>query len=382
MSFNELDIISDETPQLKEEIDLIKEYFSSSNLRKGNIVHIGPIYFNTRIRKSALIKILDKGIKYNLFEKVVYYKCSKHNRVVGKLDNDSNTPFEAFCDLCGDEHIFNENDIEYSYKIKFDTGKEAIKGAEEVQTDKLENNNIKIDFGVITALSEELNAVKNLMDTVKEYNLGSHIYHFGIINSCSRNYNIVLVMTLNPGSNDSATTTTSLIHHWNPKYIIKIGIAGGYKDDVKLGDVVVSNQIFNYDYTKEYDDFSLIRPETYRTNSKLLSHVQNFEWKGCKDHNGNESKRIIGHLASGNQLIRSEKRWSTLRKYHDKICVLEMEGAGIATAAYQEEPPIGVMIISGISDYGDSVKNDDWHIYAAEAAAKYFTDLLKNGSID
>nr|WP_054858859.1 hypothetical protein [Methanobacterium formicicum] len=65
---------------------------------------------------------------------------------------------------------------------------------------------------------------------------------------------------------------------------------------------------------------------------------------------------------------------------HDKICALEMEGGGIATVAYQQKVHKGVLIISGISDYGDCDKDNNWHNYSSNIAAKFFFDFIKNNS--
>ena len=47
-----------------------------------------------------------------------------------------------------------------------------------------------------------------------------------------------------------------------------------------------------------------------------------------------------------------------------------MEAAGIMNT-------LPVAVIRGISDFGDSAKNDEWHLYAASTAAAYAKELLE-----
>ncbi len=76
-----------------------------------------------------------------------------------------------------------------------------------------------------------------------------------------------------------------------------------------------------------------------------------------------------GLIASGDRVVKSAaKRDQTVHSLGDILCV-EMEAAGIATE-------FSCIVIRGISDYGDSHKNDKWHYYAAAAAAGCAKELL------
>ncbi len=61
-----------------------------------------------------------------------------------------------------------------------------------------------------------------------------------------------------------------------------------------------------------------------------------------------------------------------------KLLAVAMEGAGVARAAERTDLPLGFLEIRSISDYGDSQKNDDWHGYAANAAAAFTIGLLRS----
>jgi hypothetical protein len=60
------------------------------------------------------------------------------------------------------------------------------------------------------------------------------------------------------------------------------------------------------------------------------------------------------------------------------MLAVEMEGEGVATAAWQLSQPKGVLVVRGISDLADSNKSDEWQPYAAAAAATFFVDFLRS----
>ncbi|KAJ5955828.1 Disease resistance protein [Penicillium viridicatum] len=81
-----------------------------------------------------------------------------------------------------------------------------------------------------------------------------------------------------------------------------------------------------------------------------------------------------GTIASGELVIKDAKKRDDLAQKHGVLC-FEMEAAGALT-------DFPCMVIRGISDYCDSHKNDQWHGYAAAAAAAYARQLFFHMSIE
>ncbi|KAF7533969.1 hypothetical protein G7Z17_g13438 [Cylindrodendrum hubeiense] len=85
---------------------------------------------------------------------------------------------------------------------------------------------------------------------------------------------------------------------------------------------------------------------------------------------GDESFVVVhrGTIASGELVVKSAALRDRLAQQHGLLC-FEMEAAG----ALADFP---CLVIRGISDYCDSHKNDQWHGYAAAAAAAYARQLF------
>jgi nucleoside phosphorylase len=78
---------------------------------------------------------------------------------------------------------------------------------------------------------------------------------------------------------------------------------------------------------------------------------------------------FFGLIASGNSVIKNGvTRDEIEEKFKGALC-FEMEAAGVIS-------DLKCIIIRGIADYSDSHKNDDWHGYAAAAAAPMAKEML------
>lgn len=94
------------------------------------------------------------------------------------------------------------------------------------------------------------------------------------------------------------------------------------------------------------------------------------------DDEGDEPYIVVhrGTIASGELVVKDAVLRDELAKKYNLLC-FEMEAAG----ALEGFPCI---VIRGISDYCDSHKNDQWHGYAAAAAAAYARQLFFHMSIN
>lgn len=278
----------------------------------------------------------------------------------------------------------------------------------------------KVKFAIVTVLDEEYNAVYRLLEEPYEECFSSqgagHTYVIGKIPSANHGYHIVaLCQCSGMGNNMSSIKVTQLLTDFkNIDYIFMTGIAAGSPNindpekHVRLGDVVVSDKsgVIQYDMIKITESGIEHRNVNIASNSRLLEACRKLR----RDHNrkldevifadrltpdtdiiydseGNvvshpvQSFRdsdkpclFIGNIGSANILLKhSQYRDELISKFN--LMAFEMEGSGIADASWQGE--VGYLIVRGISDYGDSNKNDIWHEYAAAVAASATCAILQ-----
>jgi nucleoside phosphorylase len=85
-------------------------------------------------------------------------------------------------------------------------------------------------------------------------------------------------------------------------------------------------------------------------------------------------KVYLGPIGSANIVLKAAKVRDALRQRF-KLKAIEMEGSGIADATWEHGK--GYMIVRGVCDYANDGKADDWHDYAACAAAAFTRQLIE-----
>ncbi|MDD1725206.1 MAG: NACHT domain-containing protein, partial [Methanospirillum sp.] len=265
-----------------------------------------------------------------------------------------------------------------------------------------------IDIAILTILPEEYNAVHSLLINPTKIsgtpkNPNNFAWVTGEILYEDTSYRVVLGLAGNPGVIQGANITTEAIRLWNPTSIFLVGIAGGMKrKDLKLGDVVIANSIWFYDYGKIGAEFEPRNRYRYPADNPLLrlSLLVQDGWQQMiqsrkPGQEAAQSKALHGLIASGNQVVdnpnypffQSVIKTDTARE----ILAVEMEGAGAADAVSQQNESgkhIGFLMIRGISDMisensrsidAHHDERDLWKKYAAESAAAFTVRLIQKG---
>ncbi len=149
-------------------------------------------------------------------------------------------------------------------------------------------------------------------------------------------------------------TLNDIFAHFSPKKVIMVGIAfGANKIKQKLGDVLVSKQVWGYESEKVLDSTSISRGDKITASTSLLRIYRSVEL---------ESDPSIpcvhfGLIASGEKLINSKKMLDKLKKSEPELIGGDMEAAGLASVCTKKKADW--IVIKAISDwaYGKNDKN-------------------------
>lgn len=256
------------------------------------------------------------------------------------------------------------------------------------------------DFVIVTALEEERDAVLSKLpgyrklapsdDDVRVYYSADLPVTFA---DGSRGvYRVVVMPLLGMGRVQATVATADAIRRWRPRYVLLVGIAGGVAaKEVKLGDILVSDQIVDYELQKLTSKGAQVRWEVHRADARLIGAARNFsgaDWQALlttKRPDEGAPKHHIGPIASGDKVIALGKVLAKYRKVWPAIIGVEMEAAGVATATFQAAKLPGFFMVRGVSDLADEDKNSagvqNWRIYACDIAASYAIALLKSGPV-
>jgi nucleoside phosphorylase len=168
-----------------------------------------------------------------------------------------------------------------------------------------------------------------------------------------------------------------------------VGIAGGIRsgaEDLQLGDVLVADQVIGYESAKLRPQGPSSRWEVYRPSAELLTiarHLDPRTWRPRittprpADPPGRGVPMIhIGPVLSGEKVLADDAAVAELRTSWPKMIGVEMEGLGAALVLYRANAAF--LMVKAVSDYADESKNDGWHKYAADAAARFAVAVLRN----
>ena len=160
------------------------------------------------------------------------------------------------------------------------------------------------------------------------------------------------------------------------EYIFAVGVCGGVKGKVNLGDVVVSTVIQDYSTLKIKDGKWINRSSHWPVSQKTdFHHTLTREASNAKP----------GMVLSGNVLMADAIVQKDVLEVNPDGIAFEMEGHGIASACDMLKRDIVCMVVKGVSDHADKDKVDNWQpqaaMNAAEALCKAMEKYPKIGKI-
>ena len=253
-----------------------------------------------------------------------------------------------------------------------------------------------VDFLIVTALELELDAVLAQFDASAEFYPHDELrpsYCATVPADGGGRYRVVAMSVFGMGNTDAALAAADMIRRWKPGAVLMVGIAAGMpKKNIKLGDVLVSEYVFDYESAKLTPDGPEHRSRQLPADQTLLHRARAYkrsDWHSrvSVPRPGRESTNIgidvyFGPLASGEKVIADEEMMRDLLSRCPKLIGAEMESSGVARAALQQVNPSRFLTIRSASDLGDKNKGDDWQPYAADVAAAFAIGFLHYGPLE
>lgn len=267
-----------------------------------------------------------------------------------------------------------------------------------------------IDVGIVAVLPLfELSAAQRVFDIPEQERAtrfspgrGPRYWLRHIRDKNGNDLTVAITFVGEQGNSLTAAVATELILHLHPRLLILTGTAAGIRGKVKLGDVVPSGLVIDYEGAKltevgtrpRFDREKNIRPEIFEQLQLFDRSAKNGVWLTLfEDAQGKlprqqrprvplEPDSVLGYVASGEKLLAdgSLERFAT--EHEERTKAGEKEAFGFAVAANKQAIPW--LVIKGISDYGDPKSRDGndkdtYHPTATNAAASYIRAFLQEG---
>jgi len=300
----------------------------------------------------------------------------------------------SFEELIGRDAYFPFINEYFSFllrKVELSFNKDIIRNNERKFSHLVESNN-SIFIGVVIALEEEFKTFIEIFSNyyvVKKEELFYYVINYGIINT--KQIYLIVTCLFDMGHNAAVLATEKLINSFHPQLIVSVGIAAGINDDIRIGDILVADVVDNFmDKSSATDNGENQQyafnhgGEPYRTDGFINNVIINLKYASTEEFKNwqivcldflkknidsvnisflidndlirPEISILKGHIASSSTLIKSKYFIEWLKSKDRKFMGAEMESGGVLFTANSSLKKISTIVIRGISDFGDSRK--------------------------
>lgn len=228
-------------------------------------------------------------------------------------------------------------------------------------------------IGIIGAMEEEVSALKEKMQIEEQRMIAGMDFCKGTCEGQS-----VVVVRSGIGKVNAAVCTQILCDIFEVDMIINTGVAGSLKNEINIGDIVLSTDALQHDVDATgfgYAPGIIPRMETsvFEADQTLVDLAE----KVCKEVNP-EIQVHKGRVISGDQFISDRSVKDRLIELFQGYCT-EMEGASIAQTAWLNKVPY--LVVRAISDKADGSAEMDYaefEMKAIEHTVRLMTGMLQN----
>ncbi len=224
-------------------------------------------------------------------------------------------------------------------------------------------------IGIIGAMEEEIRGLRRQMNILRiEKRAGMDFY----IGELAQKECVLVCSGI--GKVNAAACAQILADRFEVKHILNTGIAGGLKEALNIGDIVLSTDAVQHDFDCSAFGYPLggiprMRTSEFPADPALCALAM----RCCREENP-EIGVFAGRVASGDCFVSSREKKAEIASRFDAWCC-EMEGAAIAQVAYLNEIPW--LIIRAISDRADGTAASEYEAFQNDAIEHFLKLTLR-----
>lgn len=235
----------------------------------------------------------------------------------------------------------------------------------------------------VTALGTEFNAVKAHLSDHADYPIKGSQGLLGYFDHEGEAMPVLVIQT-GPGNEGAAVETERAIHEGSPQWGFFVGIAGGLKKEVKLGDVVAATKVYGYESGKAKKEFEPrpIAPEVSHAAQQVAYKVEREStWQSrIASKPVATPNAYVKPIASSGKVIdsRQSAEYKLIKKTYGDSYAVAMEDLGFARAAHAN-PSVTFAVVRGISDFAHKkaeAELQNSQAIAAQHAAAFAFEML------
>ncbi|PKQ60458.1 5'-methylthioadenosine/S-adenosylhomocysteine nucleosidase [Labilibaculum filiforme] len=225
-------------------------------------------------------------------------------------------------------------------------------------------------IGIIGAMEVEVVKLRDQLSNRKEQKKGAFVFYTGTLNQVE-----IVLLQSGIGKVNAAIGAALLIDNFKPDYVINTGAAGGFPGELKVGDIVISEEVIHHDMDCTVFGYKMGQvpgmPASFTANEKLISLADKVV------HQFTELQTKKATILTGDQFMNNASATSKIKALFPAAEAVEMEGAAIAQTCFQFNIPFVVIrSISDIAGQENAMEYQEFVEIAAVNSAKMVTEMV------
>ena len=214
--------------------------------------------------------------------------------------------------------------------------------------------------GIIGAMEEEVESLRKELTGAKTTTLAGMEFYEGKMDGVD-----VVIVRCGMGKVNAGICANTLINNFRCTKVINTGVAGSLDNQIDIGDIVVSVDACQHDFTVE--DIGFKKGEIPYTGLSAFPADATMRKKAVEAvHAAAPDVQVFeGRVCTGDQFISSKEQKETIKSNFGGMCC-EMEGGAIAQVCYLNDTPF--VIIRAISDKADDSEEMNYELFKKDAA--------------
>ncbi|HLS07605.1 5'-methylthioadenosine/S-adenosylhomocysteine nucleosidase [Lentibacillus sp.] len=225
-------------------------------------------------------------------------------------------------------------------------------------------------IGIIGAMDEEIALLQENMTDIEETMAANCLFIHGKLFG----HNAVLLKS-GIGKVNAGMATAILHERFTPAYVINTGSAGGFANDLDVGDIVISSQVVHHDVDATAFGYAYGQvpgmPAMYTADTGLVAQARE-----AVKQLGIQFRE--GMIATSDSFMQDFAKVKAVREKFPDMIAAEMEAAAIAQVCHQYETPFVVIrALSDIAGKQSSISFDAFLETASQNAANLIMSIVK-----
>ena len=221
-------------------------------------------------------------------------------------------------------------------------------------------------IAIIGAMEEEVQLLREALQDAQSERIAGTEYTAGTYEGKE-----VVLMKSGIGKVSTAMSTAILLDRYKPTVVINTGSAGGYDPTLKVGAIVISDEVRHHDVDVRVFGYEIGQvpqmPAAFKSDAQLIDVA-----KEAVEAIG-EHPYGIGLICSGDVFMSDPERVELVRSQFPTMKAVEMEAAAVAQVCYQFGIPF--VVIRALSDIAGQQSNISFDEFLP-VAAKHSTQVV------